>query len=215
MEVQKLIQDKAKAYAEANYQQFWDVENINELYKAFLAGYTQRDLEGSPSAGVWVNGNALPKQVGKYIIRIVDPKTEEEKNLISLNGTWLTPDGKMASYNIPRENYIKYEWLDESPSIPTESEPPVWYTKQQMYMWLIGKNYSHDIATELSEQWAKDLQGAFKKGWEKATNDNNPDRKDYKYYDPESEKDKRIESLEKELQSLKDYISQMTDTTPD
>lgn len=32
------LKQKAKEYAEENYQQFWDVENINELYKAFLAG---------------------------------------------------------------------------------------------------------------------------------------------------------------------------------
>lgn len=35
---QEQLKQKAKEYAEENYQQFWDVENINELYKAFLAG---------------------------------------------------------------------------------------------------------------------------------------------------------------------------------
>lgn len=58
---------------------------------------------------------------------------------------------------------------------------PKWYTKEQMYDWLIHNDYSKDIATELSGQWAEDLQGAFKKGWEKATNDKNSGTFNYKY----------------------------------
>jgi len=50
-----------------------------------------------------------------------------------------------------------------------------------MYDWLIHEKYSKQIAEELSEHWANDLQRAFKKGWEKSRNDNHPDRKDYQY----------------------------------
>jgi len=64
---------------------------------------------------------------------------------------------------------------------PVQEDAPLWYDKQTMYEWLIQNKYSKQIAEELSEHWAKDLQGAFKKGWEKAKNDNHPDRKDYQY----------------------------------
>lgn len=67
-------------------------------------------------------------------------------------------------------------------SVKSGEEIPTWYTKEQMYDWLITENYSKEIATELSEAWARDLQGAFKKGWEKATNDGKfLDRTEYKY----------------------------------
>jgi hypothetical protein len=45
---------------------------------------------------------------------------------------------------------------------------PQWYSKQEMYDWLITHSYSKEIANELSMIWADDLQGAFQKGWEKA-----------------------------------------------
>jgi hypothetical protein len=71
---------------------------------------------------------------------------------------------------------------------PTKEAEPIWYTKEEMYDWLINNNYSKEIAAELSEIWARDLQGAFKKGWEKATNDGKfLDHKDYKYLTKEAE----------------------------
>ena len=45
---------------------------------------------------------------------------------------------------------------------------PQWYDKQEMYDWLILNSYSKEIAIELSQIWADDLQGAFTKRWEKA-----------------------------------------------
>lgn len=44
---------------------------------------------------------------------------------------------------------------------------PIWYDKQVMYTFLISKNYSKEIAEELSELWATDLQQSFRKGFEK------------------------------------------------
>jgi hypothetical protein len=51
-----------------------------------------------------------------------------------------------------------------SPSTVTQ-----WYSKEEMYHDLRRGNYSHEIASELSERWARDLQGAFEKGVEKAS----------------------------------------------
>ena len=45
---------------------------------------------------------------------------------------------------------------------------PQWYTRSEIYDWLLSKNYSKEIAFELADYWFTDLQGAFKKGWEKA-----------------------------------------------
>lgn len=68
--------------------------------------------------------------------------------------------------------------LDTNPQ-----EVPQWYTRQEIYNWLTSKNYSKEIATELAEYWFRDLQGAFKKGWEKASNTNPAEP--YKYFSPE------------------------------
>lgn len=68
------------------------------------------------------------------------------------------------------------------PLTPAGDAPPQWYTKSEMYSFLISKDYSKEIAEELSEMWANHLQGAFKKGWEKATNDGKlTDSREYKY----------------------------------
>lgn len=45
-------------------------------------------------------------------------------------------------------------------------EVPLWYDKGEAYDYLIRHNYSKEIATELSEKWANDQQGAFRKGFE-------------------------------------------------
>jgi hypothetical protein len=42
-----------------------------------------------------------------------------------------------------------------------------WYSKDEIYHFLKGENYSHEIAEELSLKWAESLQGAFNKGCEK------------------------------------------------
>jgi len=44
---------------------------------------------------------------------------------------------------------------------------PTWYTPDEMRHYLIRHNYSREIADELAKRWADDLQGAFKKGYEK------------------------------------------------
>lgn len=69
-----------------------------------------------------------------------------------------------------------------STPLPVQGEVPLWYTEKEMYDWLIRNKYSEDIAKELSGVWARDLQGAFKKGWEKARNDNNRTDSEYKYF---------------------------------
>lgn len=42
---------------------------------------------------------------------------------------------------------------------------PTWYTEQEINKYLIRKGYSEHIAGELSPMWARDLQGAFNKGF--------------------------------------------------
>jgi hypothetical protein len=46
--------------------------------------------------------------------------------------------------------------------------PPLWYSKDELYHFLIRESYSKEIAAELSEKWANSYQGAFDKGFEKA-----------------------------------------------
>ncbi len=45
-------------------------------------------------------------------------------------------------------------------------EIPIWYSKEEMYRSLLRNNYSHEIANELSEKWAEDLQQSLRKGFE-------------------------------------------------
>lgn len=49
---------------------------------------------------------------------------------------------------------------------------PTWYKKDEMYWYLIRNRYSKEIASELAQRWADDLQGAFKKGFEKGVQRN-------------------------------------------
>lgn len=49
----------------------------------------------------------------------------------------------------------------------TLPDVPTWYTPDEMWYYLIGFNYSGEIADELAQKWANDLQNAFKKGYEK------------------------------------------------
>lgn len=60
-------------------------------------------------------------------------------------------------------------------------EPPTWYTKEQMYDYLINKDWEKNIATYFSEQYAENLQGAFNKGWRKGYNDLNPKKSTTEY----------------------------------
>jgi len=46
-------------------------------------------------------------------------------------------------------------------------EAPTWYTKNEIYDYLIRENYSKNIAEELAGTWSDQLQGAFNKGFEK------------------------------------------------
>lgn len=45
-------------------------------------------------------------------------------------------------------------------------EVPTWYSKDEMVMFLRQKNYSKEIAEELAQLWADDLNGSFRKGFE-------------------------------------------------
>lgn len=94
----------------------------------------------------------------------------------------------------------------DKPSVDVKSAP-LWYTKQEMKDWLILNNYSKEIATELSEKWANDLQGAFQKGW---------DKRGYEIAKPEEPQrkgaDSKLQSIEfikqtRELISLGDKIN--------
>lgn len=49
----------------------------------------------------------------------------------------------------------------------TAKAKPKWYSKQEMYDDLIRNDYSHQIAEELSERWAMDLENARNAGIEK------------------------------------------------
>ncbi len=61
------------------------------------------------------------------------------------------------------------ENIDVSPTFGNTVLPavPTWYTPDEMRHYLIRHNYSREIADELAQRWADDLQGAFKKGYEK------------------------------------------------
>lgn len=73
---------------------------------------------------------------------------------------------------IENEAVRKVKEAIENALNPTNSKDtdavPQWYSEHEIYEWLISKNYSKQIAMELSGYWFTDLQGAFKKGWEKA-----------------------------------------------
>jgi hypothetical protein len=44
---------------------------------------------------------------------------------------------------------------------------PIWYNKDEMISFLRHKNYCKEIAEELAQIWVDDLNGAFRKGFEK------------------------------------------------
>lgn len=46
------------------------------------------------------------------------------------------------------------------------SEPMTWYTSEEMRHWLRRNNYCEEIANELCDQYAENLQRAFNKGRE-------------------------------------------------
>jgi hypothetical protein len=47
---------------------------------------------------------------------------------------------------------------------------PVWYTREELRHYLTAfQHYHKDIANELCDDYAKNLQRAFEKGWEMAT----------------------------------------------
>ena len=86
------------------------------------------------------------------------------------------------------ENVLNGEMDNPAPRFLNNDteDTPKWYTRQEIYDWLIHKDYSKEIAMELAEHWFKDLQGAFKKGWEKARNINSTEP--YKYFDANQDK---------------------------
>ncbi len=82
---------------------------------------------------------------------------------------------------------IPAEWVYEKNELTNAQEQskniaPNWYRKDDIYEWLLSIGYSSEIGEELSELWAEDLQGAFKKGWEKGCNANNKAGEPYTYY---------------------------------
>lgn len=52
-------------------------------------------------------------------------------------------------------------------NIADQLNVPEWYTKKELFDYLRRKNYSTQIANELSTLWVDALQGAFRKGFEK------------------------------------------------
>ena len=44
---------------------------------------------------------------------------------------------------------------------------PIWYNKDEIISFLRQKNYCKEIAEELAQLWVDDLNGAFRKGFEK------------------------------------------------
>lgn len=86
---------------------------------------------------------------------------------------WLTDGAKEDLRRIWIEPYPERGIvINDGAGFVTQSdqfrEAPIWYTKDEMYRWLVRNNYSKEIATELSQKWADDLQGAFAKGFDKA-----------------------------------------------
>lgn len=53
---------------------------------------------------------------------------------------------------------------------------PEWYTESQMFNHLINLNYDKTVAEELAADYARNLQLAFSKGWEKASRQNQMDQ---------------------------------------
>lgn len=64
----------------------------------------------------WVNAAAVPPYKGIFIMKIIAPKNKEEREYISKNENWISPNGFWHWYNIPKENYHLYEYLSEPPS---------------------------------------------------------------------------------------------------
>lgn len=89
-------------------------------------------------------------------------------------------DGGVARIFDTTGNYMKFPGpgtivitlhLKSATANQTEKLFTEWYSAPEIQQWLISQNYSKDIAEELSTKWANDLQGAFNKGYEKATRD--------------------------------------------
>ncbi len=103
------LADYIQEYASFGHFSHWS-GFLEELNKTL----TQRDLEGSPSAGVFRNDN--PKKDGEYFCYIRhrfagDEEPNEMDSVEFRKGKWDMAEGWRV---------VKY--LDESPSIPKESE---------------------------------------------------------------------------------------------
>ena len=46
---------------------------------------------------------------------------------------------------------------------------PLWYSEEDLYRWLKGRNYTDEVAHELAAGFAKGLQLALEKGYAKGT----------------------------------------------
>jgi hypothetical protein len=59
---------------------------------------------------------------------------------------------------------VKENWSPENKIV---LNIPDWYKKEEMFYYLRRHEYSREIAERLSQRWADDLQGSFRKGFEK------------------------------------------------
>lgn len=80
---------------------------------------------------------------------------------------------------------------------------PEWYTAHELWHWLRRHNYVPEIADELSEEYAVNLQRAFNKGYELGQRESKIHKPDY-YHIPahpfmpvKINKPKSIETIEK------------------
>jgi flagellar biosynthesis/type III secretory pathway protein FliH len=59
----------------------------------------------------------------------------------------------------------KTDTMAESPAAMPGSVP-CWYTEKEIYTWLRNHQYSEQIAKELAEPYAENLQRAYEKGYQ-------------------------------------------------
>ncbi len=124
----------------------------------------------------WINcGKKFPEDWQSAIIREIKSK----KLIIEERVSSAEPD-YFAMENHETLYYSNCEYLDETEQSPADG-CPIWYTKDQMFDYLRQRNYSKEIATELSELLSDIPQGAFKKGWEMGRNKDRKREDAYEY----------------------------------
>lgn len=163
--------------------------NTYRLLKDYTSpfGFTEAGIE--KTAAEW--HKAFPQiseydfEIGSYPLwfELVSP----EPKRFRVHSFQQHSDQHISHYECRLENgtipHDKFPAIKSAIEAVINDEVPVWYTAHEMRGWLIKNKYSVEIATELSEIWARDLQGAFKKGWEKAKNTGKGDR-EYEYFPP-------------------------------